>query len=103
MPLATEVPVADGTRKAAVIRPERVNFGMAEDPAAIPAIVESVLYGGTMIRYVTRAGNQRIDVVAVNRGGAPRQPGESAYLTWDPKDFLLVEEPAKKKAGGRAR
>jgi len=98
MPLVTENAIADGTRKAAVIRPERVRFAAANDAGALPATVESVLYGGTMIRYVTRAGNQRIDVVAVNSGDAPRQPGEDAYLTWDPKDFLLVEAPADKKA-----
>jgi spermidine/putrescine ABC transporter ATP-binding subunit len=92
--LATEVAAPDGTRKAAVIRPERVRFGSAADATALPATIESVVYGGTMIRYVTRAGNQRIDVVVVNRGDAPRQPGDAAYLTWDPKDFLLVESLA---------
>ena len=98
MPLSTEFAVADGTRKAAVIRPERIRFGTANDAASLPATVESVVYGGTMIRYVSRAGKQRIDVVAVNRGDAPRQPGNVAYLTWDPKDFLLVEAPASKEA-----
>ncbi|WP_083413967.1 hypothetical protein [Paracoccus pantotrophus] len=49
-----------------------------------------------MIRYAMRTGNQRIDVVAVNQGDSPRQPGEATYLTWDPKDLRLVEPPAAK-------
>lgn len=95
MPLAAAAAggIADGARKVAVIRPERVRFGAAEDPETLPVTVESVLYGGTLIRYVTRAGDQRIDVVAVNRGEAPHEPGEAVYLTWDPKDFLLVDAP----------
>lgn len=94
IPLGAENAGVDGTRKAAIVRPERIRFGTAGDPMAIPASVESVLYGGTMIRYSTRAGKQRIDVVAMNNGGVPHQTGESVHLTWDPKDFLLVEAPA---------
>lgn len=96
MPIATEPGIADGTRKTAVIRPERVKFATADTKGALAANVESVLFGGTMIRYVTRAGNQRIDVVSVNNGEAPRQPGEAIFLTWDQKDLLLVEGTAAK-------
>lgn len=96
IPFHTDHAVADGTRKAAVIRPERVRFATAEDKGALPATVESVLYGGTLIRYAMRAGDQRIDVVAVNQGEAPRQPGDATYLTWDPKDLRLVEAPSAK-------
>ena len=97
IPLSAGLSVADGARKAAVIRPERVGFATADDKVTLRVTIESVLYGGTMIRYLTRAGSQRIDVVVVNSGDAPRQPGEAAYLTWDPKDFLLVEAPAAVK------
>lgn len=82
---------ADSRPKAAVIRPERIKFGTANDALAVPAIIESVIYGGTMIRYVTRSGNQRIDVAAVNRGEGCRIAGETVHLTWDPSDFMIVE------------
>lgn len=77
--------------KSAVIRPERINFGAATDGDALPAVIESVVYGGTMIRYVTRSGDQRIDVAAVNRGERCRAVGEAVHLTWDPRDFMIVE------------
>ncbi|PWE53714.1 polyamine ABC transporter ATP-binding protein [Metarhizobium album] len=94
IPLQMHGAVEEGARKAAIVRPERIRFGTGNDSLAVPAVVESVLYGGTMIRYATRAGEQRIDVVAVNDGGAPRQPGETVHLIWEPKDFLLVDATA---------
>jgi putative spermidine/putrescine transport system ATP-binding protein len=81
----------DHVRKAAVIRPERIKLGTEHEPGALPAVIDSVVYGGTMIRYVTRAGSQRIDVAAVNRGEACRAVGQTVYLTWSPSDFMLVE------------
>jgi spermidine/putrescine transport system ATP-binding protein len=94
IPLKAEYPEEVGTRKTAIIRPERVKFVAANTANSLHATIESVLYGGTMIRYATSAGGQRIDVVAVNSGNAPHEPGEPVYLTWDPKDFLLVDTPA---------
>ncbi|RVH62692.1 ABC transporter ATP-binding protein [Sinorhizobium meliloti] len=91
LPLAVPLPDPSGTRKTAIIRPERIRFTVANDPNAIKAVVETVLFGGTMIRYAVRAGEQRLDVVAVNDGNPPRHTGELVHLAWDPKDFLLVD------------
>jgi putative spermidine/putrescine transport system ATP-binding protein len=79
-----------GGKKALVIRPERIAVG---DPSAegIPARIESVLYGGVMIRYVMRAGDERIDVLETNRGTPPRAVGDSVSLAWDTKDALLID------------
>jgi len=95
IPLESVAAVSDGGRQAAIIRPERIRFATANDTMAIPATVESVLYGGTMIRYATRVGTQRIDVVVVNNGTKPREAGEPVQLAWDAKDFLLVDAPVK--------
>ncbi|NTA50023.1 ABC transporter ATP-binding protein [Agrobacterium tumefaciens] len=91
VPLAVKPADPSGARKTAIIRPERIRFTAASDLNSLSATVETVLYGGTMIRYAVRAGNQRIDVVAVNDGNPPRHPGDTVNLLWEPKDFLLVE------------
>jgi ABC-type Fe3+/spermidine/putrescine transport system ATPase subunit len=93
IPVMSDLPT-NRSPKVAVVRPERINFGTAEDVHALPAVIESVSYGGTMIRYVTRSGNQRIDVAVVNRGDACRGVGETVHLTWNPSDFMIVEPQA---------
>jgi spermidine/putrescine ABC transporter ATP-binding subunit len=79
-----------GRKKALVIRPERIAIGDLSS-GGIPARIESVLYGGLMIRYVTRAGDERIDVLETNRGTPPRAVGDSVSLAWDTKDVLLID------------
>ena len=47
-----------GSRMAAVIRPERISFASADKAGAVPANIESVVYGGSIIRYIVRIGRR---------------------------------------------
>jgi spermidine/putrescine ABC transporter ATP-binding subunit len=91
--LADDQVATSGSRMAAVIRPERISFASADKAGAVPANIESVVYGGSIFRYIVRIGGERLDVLEVNRGHAPRQPGEAVFLSWEAADLLLIDAP----------
>jgi spermidine/putrescine transport system ATP-binding protein len=92
----------------AVVRPEKLRVGRAEEPAAgegpsVEGTVESSLYLGTATQVVVRlAGDVPMTVLVLNADEAERQrlPGGGARvrLSWAPEHTHLVRESVRASA-----
>jgi spermidine/putrescine transport system ATP-binding protein len=94
----------------AVVRPEKLRIGRAEDPApdgqpSVEGVVDSSVYLGTTTQIVVRLhGDVPMTVLVPNADEAERQRlpggGASVRLSWAPEHIHLVRESAAPPAGG---
>ena len=98
--------IADGSKAALVVRPERLRIGAAEDAAdagpvptglnSVRASVRDALYLGSTRKYeLTLHDGQTATVRRQVGDGEPEwQPGDQVGLTWAIDDAVLVSDPA---------
>jgi putative spermidine/putrescine transport system ATP-binding protein len=80
--------VAAGQRVKLVIRPENVLLDGPEGDglARLPAVVESRIYQGALIRYRLSAAGQSLVAEVQNQAGRPQhEPRSSVAVSWNPE------------------
>jgi putative spermidine/putrescine transport system ATP-binding protein/spermidine/putrescine transport system ATP-binding protein len=97
----TDTLPAEGSTATVAVRPEKIAIDGKEAAHAAPAgpgknrlsaQVESVIYSGTALTYLLRAGDLSLKVFAQNTSGRPLDTGTEVMLTWEPHHSVVVGE-----------
>jgi spermidine/putrescine transport system ATP-binding protein len=106
---AEDAGVSEGERVYAVVRPEKLQVSLVEEPApsdrpSVEGLIESSLYLGTATQMVVRLPDEvTMTVLVPNTSEAERQrlPGAGARvrLSWTPDHMHVVKESTEPEPG----
>lgn len=90
--------LTEGKKLTFTIRPEKIHLlpPQPENPQALPAVIQEVVYIGTDTRYLTRLPDQQVVTVRVQNACADDlqryPPGSAVQLTWNLSDARVIAE-----------
>jgi putrescine transport system ATP-binding protein len=93
--LGIDVPMtgkSSGARAGVAVRPEQITLSSAPagDEIEIPAVIDAVIYRGTVSTYhATLTSGAPIRVVRANTGAETFAVGDKVFVSW-PRDTMLV-------------
>ena len=90
-------PLEPGQAVCLAVRPERIELHAEPPPEAVnlqAVVVEDIGFRGSQVQYQLRlAGGRLIDVLVPGSGEmAGLQPGDAAWISWQPQAAVLLTE-----------